>query len=69
MKNYSEFRQKINDFRVHLTAEISVEGNQKAKEHLWEIMGMLTLVEALFYEIKHIKEEEKFDGLQTDNQE
>ena len=68
MKNYAEFRQRINDFCVHLSAEINVEGNQKAKEQLWKVMGMLTLVEALFYEIKHIKEKEKLDGLQTNNQ-
>ena len=67
-KDYDEFRQRINDFCVHLSAEINVEANQKAKEKLWKVMGMLTLVEALFYEIKHIKEEEKLNGLQTDNQ-
>ena len=68
MKNYDEFRQRINDFCVHLSAEINVEGNQKAKEHLWKIMGMLTFVEAYFWEIHHIKEEEKLDGIQADNQ-
>ena len=69
MKNYAEFRQRINDFRVHLTAEINVEANQKAKEHLWQIMAMLTLVEEYFWEVHYVKEEEKLDGLQTDNQE
>ena len=59
MKTYSEFRQRINDFRVHLTAETNVEGNKKVEDHLWDIIFTLSDIEAILYEIKRIKEEEK----------